>query len=91
MREVRPRGPYLLGGLCVGGAIAIEMARRLDAAGERVALVAVIDLVQVPARTRLEAVADALRRACIERERSAVLGLFDLLGVPAEGALRAAR
>ncbi|MEN3334096.1 MAG: hypothetical protein V7641_3461 [Blastocatellia bacterium] len=42
LREVQSTGPYLLGGHCNGGLIAFEMARRLEAAGERVALLALI-------------------------------------------------
>jgi thioesterase domain-containing protein len=40
---VRPEGPYLLAGYSVGGAIAYEMARRLDAGGREVALLASFD------------------------------------------------
>jgi thioesterase domain-containing protein len=36
LREVRPRGPYRLGGYCNGALVAYEIARRLVAAGERV-------------------------------------------------------
>jgi amino acid adenylation domain-containing protein len=36
VREVRPHGPYVLGGFCNGGLIAFEMARQLEAQGERV-------------------------------------------------------
>lgn len=39
IRMVQPHGPYVLGGLCVGGNIALEVARRLRAAGEKVPLV----------------------------------------------------
>jgi thioesterase domain-containing protein len=39
IRAVRPHGPYLLGGFCIGGNIALEVARRLRAAGEEVPLV----------------------------------------------------
>ncbi|MGH3758252.1 amino acid adenylation domain-containing protein [Actinophytocola sp.] len=39
IREVRPNGPYVLGGFCIGGNIALELARRLRAAGEEVPLV----------------------------------------------------
>jgi amino acid adenylation domain-containing protein len=42
LREVQPEGPYMLGGHCNGGLIAFEMARRLEASGERVALLALI-------------------------------------------------
>ncbi|WTL61408.1 AMP-binding protein [Streptosporangium sp. NBC_01495] len=38
LRAVRPGGPYVLGGFCIGGNIAMEMARRLRALGEDVPL-----------------------------------------------------
>jgi thioesterase domain-containing protein len=34
IRQMLPRGPYLLGGYSIGGAIAFEMAQQLAAAGE---------------------------------------------------------
>jgi acyl transferase domain-containing protein/thioesterase domain-containing protein len=43
IRGVRPHGPYLLGGYCMGGTIAYEAAQQLTAAGEEVALVALFD------------------------------------------------
>jgi FkbH-like protein len=43
VRRLRPHGPYLLGGLCAGGVIAMEMAAQLEQAGEAVALVALFD------------------------------------------------
>lgn len=43
MQTVQPGGPYLLGGFCNGGVVAYEMARQLQAAGEAVDLLAVID------------------------------------------------
>ena len=43
IREVRPHGPYILGGYCIGGSVALEMARQFAAAGELVPLVALID------------------------------------------------
>jgi thioesterase domain-containing protein/acyl carrier protein len=42
LRAFQPHGPYFLGGLCNGGLIAVEMARRLMDLGERVELVAAI-------------------------------------------------
>jgi thioesterase domain-containing protein/acyl carrier protein len=42
VRRVRPAGPYLLAGTCVGGLIAFEMARQLTAAGESVPFVGLI-------------------------------------------------
>jgi thioesterase domain-containing protein len=43
IRRIRPHGPYLLGGQCIGGLVAYEMARQLEARGEKVALVALLD------------------------------------------------
>jgi amino acid adenylation domain-containing protein len=73
LREVQPRGPYILGGHCNGGLIAFEMARRLEAAGERVALLALICATGANARFRaLHRVSHALGavrgRAADERQ-----------------------
>ncbi len=77
IREVQPRGPYLLGGYSAGGIVAFEMARRLTEAGEHVALLALIDTLhpqskprELNARTRLarlweegfRSITDAVRR-----------------------------
>lgn len=42
VRAIQPKGPYLLGGHCNGGLVALELARLLRRRGERVALLAVI-------------------------------------------------
>ncbi|MFC6882171.1 MULTISPECIES: amino acid adenylation domain-containing protein [Actinomadura] len=43
VRSVRPHGPYHLAGWSLGGLVAYEMAVRLQAAGEEVGLLALID------------------------------------------------
>jgi len=43
LREKQPTGPYLLAGWSFGGLVAYELARRLEAAGEDIALLALID------------------------------------------------
>jgi thioesterase domain-containing protein/aryl carrier-like protein len=43
LRAVQPGGPYLLAGYCFGGHVALEMARQLKAAGERVDFLGLID------------------------------------------------
>ncbi len=43
LRQVQPHGPYLLGGFSGGGITAYEMARQLEAAGEEVALLVLLD------------------------------------------------
>jgi thioesterase domain-containing protein len=45
IRGHQPHGPYRLGGYCMGGSVAFEMARQLVEAGESVSLLAVIDTV----------------------------------------------
>ncbi|GAA1459528.1 polyketide synthase Pks13 [Williamsia maris] len=46
LREVVPHGPYLLAGWSLGGALAYGCAQGLRAAGEEVALVALLDAVR---------------------------------------------
>ncbi len=43
IRTVRPHGPYIIGGFCLGGLAAYEVARQLAAAGESVERLIVID------------------------------------------------
>lgn len=40
---LQPHGPYFLGGYCLGGVIALEMAQQLRAMGEEAGLVAMLD------------------------------------------------
>lgn len=39
IRAAQPQGPYLIGGTCVGGVTAFEIAQRLQRSGETVALI----------------------------------------------------
>lgn len=48
IRTVQPHGPYHLGGFCMGGIIAYEMARQLEAAGQEVGRVALISSMKPP-------------------------------------------
>lgn len=43
VRKVQPKGPYYLGGYCLGGTVAYEMAQILRREGEEVPLVAMLD------------------------------------------------
>ena len=58
LRRIQPEGPYLLGGYSFGGAIALEMAHQLRAAGESVALLALLDPTFLPS-----GFGDRMRRA----------------------------
>jgi pyochelin synthetase len=43
LRQLQPEGPYYLGGFCMGGQVAYEMAQLLVKDGQRVSLLAMID------------------------------------------------
>lgn len=43
IRNVQPRGPYALIGYSLGGIVAFEIAHRISASGEKVALLAMVD------------------------------------------------
>ncbi|MEO0490420.1 MAG: alpha/beta fold hydrolase, partial [Cyanobacteria bacterium J06659_2] len=43
MRMVQPNGPYLVGGHCFGGAVAFEIAQQLQAQGEEIVSIVLID------------------------------------------------
>ncbi|MCD8518045.1 MAG: alpha/beta fold hydrolase [Burkholderiaceae bacterium] len=54
VREIQPEGPYYLLGWSLGGTIAQEMAVQLEAAGQTVALVALVDTAAVYPQSVLE-------------------------------------
>ncbi|HSM01433.1 MAG TPA: AMP-binding protein [Acidimicrobiia bacterium] len=43
LQTVQPRGPYLLGGLSLGGLVALEMAQLLERQGDRAELLVMLD------------------------------------------------
>jgi len=43
VKQLQPRGPYLLVGYSLGGLVTLEMARQLTAEGEKVVLLAMLD------------------------------------------------
>ncbi len=53
IRAIAPVGPYLLGGFCIGGMIAYEVARQLREQGEEIALLALVDSVSTYPPERL--------------------------------------
>jgi len=76
IRSVQPSGPYWLGGACMGGMVAFEMARQLEAAGEEVALAVLINPSPGPrgAPTRLQHRLGAVReRIELHRQRGDLL------------------
>jgi len=49
VRTIQPRGPYILGGICSGGVVAFEVAQQLQAQGQQVALLAMVNPPPPPA------------------------------------------
>jgi thioesterase domain-containing protein len=43
LRAVRPNGPYVIGGFCIGGLVAYELAQQIEASGESVEMLLIID------------------------------------------------
>ena len=60
IRILQPEGPYLLGGRCMGGYIALEMAQQLHAQGQKVNLLAILD--SGPPNTRNSSVQRSFRK-----------------------------
>jgi len=54
LQEIQANGPYYLGGWSMGGVVAWEMARQLQASAQEVALVALIDSYAPSAMSELE-------------------------------------
>ncbi len=81
IRTLQPRGPYLLGGFCFGGLLALEAARQLTAAGEDVSAVVLLQTMHPDAAqfgsntTRFQrAWYRATKRIDLERENLAYRG-----------------
>jgi thioesterase domain-containing protein len=55
LRELQPAGPYFIGGRSLGGTIAFEMARQLNAQGQEIGLLALLDSYPVGHARLLEA------------------------------------
>jgi thioesterase domain-containing protein/acyl carrier protein len=74
IKEVQPRGPYVLIGYSLGGLVALEMAQRLTANAEKVALLAMIDAYP---HTRYLALGQRIRLAARQAARGLhILGNF---------------
>jgi len=75
VRNTLPRGPYLLGGYCAGGLVALEMARRLKADGEDVPVVVIIDA-KAPLRRKLVFSSDGSSRSTLPVAAASSTALF---------------
>ncbi len=43
IRKLQPKGPYLIGGACIGGVVAFEIAQQLRRQGEEIAMLVLVD------------------------------------------------
>ena len=90
IRELQPSGPYTVGGFCLGASIAIEIARRLQAAGEHVDPVIAVQLpTDVYVYASLTRAANALARAL--RDPAAASHVMYVAKIPWRGFERAWR
>lgn len=62
IREAELKPPFLFAGYCIGGLLALEVARQAEVAGDAVSLVAIIDSVSFNARPKIRTAAVALKR-----------------------------
>lgn len=77
MRTVQPEGPYLLGGYCLGGVVAFEMARQLQDRGQTVDLLVLIDAPRPDPGNGLQ---DWLKRFTYHTRNLSKLGAIKRLG-----------
>jgi thioesterase domain-containing protein/acyl carrier protein len=83
--QAQPEGPYLLGGWSMGGVVAFEMARQLEAEGREVAMLALVDSALPPRRGGGDDSDDAL---LLSRFFADLLGQFAQGGLVPEHELR---
>lgn len=92
VRLVQPKGPYFFGGYCLGGVIALEMARQARQHGEDVAQLVLIDTYSPDAMSK-EEFDDALALSWFARDLGISIGKRlsippdELRGLAAEQAL----
>jgi acyl-CoA synthetase (AMP-forming)/AMP-acid ligase II/thioesterase domain-containing protein len=61
--NAQPKGPYRLGGKCIGGIVAFEVARMLIAAGKEVEMVVMLDSPTINALRSMQLLFSTIRRA----------------------------
>src|SRR6185369_15673404 len=74
LRSAQPEGPYFLGGWSFGGVVAFEMAQQLHRAGQKVALLAMLDTVAPVVSSVFDDGDDAVLLAALAREHASQLG-----------------
>jgi amino acid adenylation domain-containing protein len=77
---LQPKGPYCLGGYCMGGTIAYEIARRLTQAGHTVAVLALFDTYNFARMNQTTPLAHLRQKIVFHARNLASLHLKDLTG-----------
>lgn len=72
LRAFQPEGPYFLGGFCLGGLLALEAAEQLTAAGQKVALVMLIQSIH-PEAMEFKPGTPAIKRFWYQAQKRASL------------------
>ena len=62
IRALQPEGPYYVGGYCMGGTVAYEIAQRLRQAGQEVNLLALLDTYNYDGLTQAHSLGERLSR-----------------------------
>lgn len=75
IKSQQPSGPYFIGGLCIGGFLAFEVARKLASMGEQVGPVALFDAAHVHAPVR------GMTAIRVNRLSNALSGVKDRKGI----------
>ena len=71
IKKLQPHGPYFLIGYSLGGLVTLEIAQRLSAAGDRVALVALVD--SYPDKSHLSVLQHVLLSLRLAKRRAGAL------------------
>ncbi len=45
IKQIQPTGPYVLGGFCLGGLVALDLARKLQVKGDEIAMLIMLDTI----------------------------------------------
>lgn len=84
LRAFQPQGPYHIGGYCMGGSVAYEMARLLHEQGQSLGLVALLDTYNFSLVKRKSAVSFLRQKVTFHLENLMAMRARDLIGYVGE-------
>jgi amino acid adenylation domain-containing protein len=86
--QVQPAGPFVIGGMCLGGVLAYEIASQLRTAGHEVSLLILADAFNPRDRSGYRSIGDLVSRAKYVLERARKLGVQETLDSACKGLIR---